>query len=77
VLRGALDPSIVHVIPNAVVASQFRPAEPIPPVPEISQFFLVQIDSTTARSHVVVSTRIPQSRLSASLDSSIEKESIF
>ncbi|GAA5907873.1 phosphatidylinositol N-acetylglucosaminyltransferase SPT14 [Sporobolomyces salmoneus] len=35
VLRGALDPSIVHVIPNAVVASQFRPAEPIPPIPEI------------------------------------------
>ncbi|GAA5842697.1 hypothetical protein JCM9279_003666 [Rhodotorula babjevae] len=35
VLRGALNPSIVHVIPNAVVASQFRPAEPVPPVPEI------------------------------------------
>ena len=37
VLRGALNPSIVHVIPNAVVASHFRPAEPTPPVPEISQ----------------------------------------
>ena len=35
VLRGALNPSIVHVIPNAVVASQFRPAEPVPPVPDI------------------------------------------
>ncbi|GAA5832612.1 hypothetical protein JCM5353_006695 [Sporobolomyces roseus] len=35
VLRGSLDPSIVHVIPNAVVASQFRPSEPIPPIPEI------------------------------------------
>ncbi|BGP39966.1 Phosphatidylinositol N-acetylglucosaminyltransferase GPI3 subunit [Rhodotorula kratochvilovae] len=35
VLRGALNPSIVHVIPNAVVASQFRPSEPVPPVPEI------------------------------------------
>ncbi|GAA5887490.1 hypothetical protein JCM16303_003435 [Sporobolomyces ruberrimus] len=35
VLRGALDPKIVHVIPNAVVASQFRPSEPIPPVPPI------------------------------------------
>ncbi|GAA5999057.1 phosphatidylinositol N-acetylglucosaminyltransferase subunit A/GPI3 [Rhodotorula paludigena] len=32
VLRGALNPSLVHVIPNAVVASQFRPAEPVPPV---------------------------------------------
>ncbi len=37
-LRGALNPSIVHVIPNAVVASHFRPAEPTPPVPEISTF---------------------------------------
>ncbi|GAA5824277.1 hypothetical protein JCM11251_001595 [Rhodosporidiobolus azoricus] len=35
VLRGSLNPSIVHVIPNAVVASQFRPSEPIPPVPDI------------------------------------------
>ncbi|GAA6010786.1 hypothetical protein JCM11491_002945 [Sporobolomyces phaffii] len=35
VLRGALDPSIVHVIPNAVVASQFRPRKPVPPIPEI------------------------------------------
>ncbi|GAA6027252.1 hypothetical protein JCM8097_002527 [Rhodosporidiobolus ruineniae] len=35
VLRGALNPSIVHVVPNAVVASQFRPAEPVPPVPDV------------------------------------------
>ncbi|KAL7340835.1 transferase [Rhodotorula toruloides] len=35
VLRGALNPSLVHVIPNAVVVSQFRPAEPVPPVPDI------------------------------------------
>ncbi|CEQ39130.1 SPOSA6832_00631, partial [Sporobolomyces salmonicolor] len=35
VLRGSLNPSIVHVIPNAVVAGQFRPAEPVPPVPDI------------------------------------------
>ncbi|BGP16076.1 hypothetical protein JCM10213_006788 [Rhodosporidiobolus nylandii] len=35
VLRGALNPHIVHVIPNAVVASQFRPAEPVPPVPDV------------------------------------------
>ncbi|GAA5978271.1 hypothetical protein JCM11641_001155 [Rhodosporidiobolus odoratus] len=34
VLRGSLNPSLVHVIPNSVVASQFRPAEPIPPIPE-------------------------------------------
>ncbi|SGY49241.1 BQ5605_C001g00757 [Microbotryum silenes-dioicae] len=34
VLRGALNPSIVHVIPNAVVASHFKPAEPPAPVPE-------------------------------------------
>ncbi|BGP24600.1 Phosphatidylinositol N-acetylglucosaminyltransferase GPI3 subunit [Rhodotorula toruloides] len=35
VLRGALNPSLVHVIPNAVVVSQFRPTEPVPPVPDI------------------------------------------
>ncbi|GAA5869618.1 hypothetical protein JCM8547_005087 [Rhodosporidiobolus lusitaniae] len=35
VLRGSLDPSLVHVIPNAVVPSQFRPAEPVPHVPDI------------------------------------------
>ena len=35
VLRGALDPSIVHVIPNAVVASHFKPVDPQPPLPEI------------------------------------------
>ncbi|GAA5829766.1 hypothetical protein JCM3766R1_001298 [Sporobolomyces carnicolor] len=35
VLRGALDPNIVYVIPNAVVASQFRPSEPIRPTPKI------------------------------------------
>ncbi|KAL8291788.1 hypothetical protein RQP46_002046 [Phenoliferia psychrophenolica] len=35
VLRGALNPSIVHVIPNAVVASHFRPTAPAAPVPEI------------------------------------------
>ncbi|KAK4047029.1 Phosphatidylinositol N-acetylglucosaminyltransferase GPI3 subunit [Microbotryomycetes sp. JL221] len=34
VLRGALNPSIVHVIPNAVVASHFRPPDPPQPVPE-------------------------------------------
>lgn len=37
VLRGALNPSLVHVIPNAVVVSQFRPAEPVPPVPDIRE----------------------------------------
>lgn len=37
-LRGALDPSIVHVIPNAVVASHFRPVEPTPPLPDICAF---------------------------------------
>ena len=31
VLRGSLDPSIVHVIPNAVIASSFKPA--VPPLP--------------------------------------------
>lgn len=36
-MRGALNPSIVHVIPNAVVASHFRPADPPEPVPEISE----------------------------------------
>ncbi|KAK4704327.1 hypothetical protein P7C70_g1881, partial [Phenoliferia sp. Uapishka_3] len=36
VLRGALNPSIVHVIPNAVVASHFRPTGPTGPVPDIS-----------------------------------------
>ncbi|GAA6063987.1 hypothetical protein JCM10212_002419 [Sporobolomyces blumeae] len=34
VLRGSLDPSIVHVIPNAVVASQFRPTGPKQPIPD-------------------------------------------
>ncbi|KWU41363.1 transferase [Rhodotorula sp. JG-1b] len=42
VLRGALNPSIVHVIPNAVVASQFRPAEPVPPVPDILTIVCIQ-----------------------------------
>lgn len=37
VLRGALNPSIVHVIPNAVVASHFRPTAPAKPVPNISR----------------------------------------
>lgn len=36
-LRGALDPNIVYVIPNAVVASQFRPSEPIRPTPKIRE----------------------------------------
>lgn len=40
VLRGALNPSIVHVIPNAVVASQFRPAEPVPPVPDTRELLI-------------------------------------
>lgn len=31
VLRASLNPSTVHVIPNAVVADQFKPAtEPLP-----------------------------------------------
>ncbi|KAK4046192.1 Phosphatidylinositol N-acetylglucosaminyltransferase GPI3 subunit [Microbotryomycetes sp. JL201] len=34
VLRGALNPSLVHVIPNAVVASHFRPRDPPEPVPD-------------------------------------------
>ncbi|BGP55406.1 hypothetical protein JCM8202_003733 [Rhodotorula sphaerocarpa] len=42
VLRGALNPSIVHVIPNAVVVSQFRPTEPVPPVPEILTIVCIQ-----------------------------------
>lgn len=37
VLRGALNPSIVHVIPNAVVASHFKPADPQPPIPDIRE----------------------------------------
>ena len=41
VLRGALDPSIVNVIPNAVVASHFKPVEPQPPLPEIRQSLLL------------------------------------
>lgn len=41
VLRGALNPSIVHVIPNAVVVSQFKPVEPTPPIPEIRKYFVV------------------------------------
>lgn len=37
VLRGALNPSIVHVIPNAVVASHFKPVDPQPPLPDTSE----------------------------------------
>lgn len=44
VLRGALNPSIVHVIPNAVVVSQFKPVDPTPPIPDIRMIFLSEAD---------------------------------
>ena len=82
VLRGALNPSIVHVIPNAVVASQFRPAEPVPPVPDIRELPITApflFNSTgEARPHVHVDRNIfahSQSRSFASSDSCIAKES--
>ena len=56
VLRGALNPSIVHVIPNAVVASQFRPAEPVPPVPEIRKLPNTAPVSSAPEKHVLTHT---------------------
>jgi hypothetical protein len=71
VLRGALNPSIVHVIPNAVVASHFRPAEPPPPVPEMRKGVAIRASRTSLTASNI------QSRSSASPVSSIAKESIF
>lgn len=53
VLRGALNPSIVHVIPNAVVASHFKPEVPSPPVPEISTLTILCPPTDVTRSQLL------------------------